>query len=136
MSLVKKLKAMLNNPGCVRETSKFICPSEMDKVLKVIESMGKDESSVKVKGILTQLIYWIEKLEKDMDIIKGDTLRTILADITSIKTQLIIMGKEAHDLRAHRCEDYKYLPETQFVAQTKEIIKKINKTKEKKDDNK
>lgn len=137
MSLGSKLKDFFTAGGCVSEV-KYITLDTIQEALDLIKSIKKDsitDGAPKVLMLVEQLVHWVSVLQKDMEIIKSDKLRSVLHDIAEIKIQLATMIKDI-DLVRQMKENDRYEVESDCIAKIKDTVKKIKKQKEIKDGNK
>ena len=84
--------------------------------------------------IVEQLVYWVEVMQKDMDLVKYDKLRTIIQDIAAIKIQLMNMTSDIESLKTAQQEEASVMQD-ECISKIKDTVKKIKKQKENKDDN-
>lgn len=136
MSLGNKLKDFFTSGGCVLETKHITLDTVQDalNLIKDIKSKNIAECAPKVLMIVEQLVHWVEVIQKDMDLVKYDKLRTIIQDIAEIKIQISTMVRDIESIKPMNQSEVS-TPENDCIAKIKETVKKIKKQKENTDDN-
>lgn len=136
MSLGNKLKDFFTSGGCVLETKHITLDTIQDalNLIKDIKSKNISDGAPKVLMIVEQLVYWVEVMQKDMDLVKYDKLRTIIQDIAAIKIQLMNMTSDIEALKSAQQEETSVMQD-ECISKIKDTVKKIKKQKENKDDN-
>jgi len=136
MSLGNKLKDFFTSGGCVLETKHITLDTVQDALNLIKDIKGKNiaEGAPKVLMIVEQLVHWVEVIQKDMDLVKYDKLRTIIQDIAEIKIQISTMVRDIESIKPINQSEVS-TPENDCIAKIKETVKKIKKQKENTDDN-
>lgn len=137
MSLGNKLKDFFTSGGCVAESKIITLDTIQDAInlIKDIKHNNISEGAPKVLMLIEQLVHWVNVLQKDMEIIKSDKLRSILHDIAEIKIQLVTMVKDIDLVKSMKNND-RYKVESDCISKIKDTVKKIKKQKENNDGNK
>lgn len=105
MSLVSKMKDFFSTEDKKMKDIETI-QEAMEMINKLKSGQYRDAcASSAVNKILDQLINWVDVLKTDMDIVKGDKLRSILADLTGIKNQLGTMAGDISELQISSVKD-------------------------------
>ncbi len=138
MSLGSKLKDFFTTGGCVTQ-SKAVTLDTIQDALDLIKEIRPSlihEGAPKVLTVVEQLVHWIDVVQKDMELIKADKLRTMLHDIAAIKIQLTNMVTDIDSIRKDQSKEVSSIDKDDYIEKIKDTVKKIKKLKEKKDDNK
>ncbi len=137
MSLGSKLKDFFTSGGCVTETKYITLDTIQDAIdlIKEIKPSSVSEGAPKVLMIVEQLVHWVDAMQKDMQLIKYDKLRTVLHDIAEIKIQLATMVKDIDNVKSDK-QSERIATQSECIDKIKDTVKKIKKQKETKDDNK
>lgn len=137
MSLGSKLKDFFTSGGCVTETKYITLDTIQDAIdlIKEIKPSSVSEGAPKVLMIVEQLVHWVDAMQKDMQLIKYDKLRTVLHDIAEIKIQLATMVKDIDNVKSDK-QNERIATQSECIDKIKDTVKKIKKQKETKDDNK
>lgn len=137
MSLGSKLKDFFTSGGCVTETKYITIDTIQDAInlIKDIKHNNIAEGAPKVLMLVEQLVHWVDVMQKDMELVKYDKLRTIIQDIAAIKIQLTTMTSDIDKVRVFQQEE-KAVVQDECIAKIKDTVKKIKKQRENKDDNK
>lgn len=138
MSLGNKLKDFFTSGGCTIEAKNITLDTVQD-ALDLIKKIRTNrdligEGAPKVLAIVEQLVHWVEVIQKDMDLVKYDKLRTIIQDIAEIKIQISTMVRDIESARSMNQGEVSSA-ENDCIAKIKETVKKIKKQKENTDDN-
>lgn len=138
MSLGNKLKDFFTSGGCTIEAKNITLDTVQD-ALDLIKKIRTNrdligEGAPKVLAIVEQLVHWVEVIQKDMDLVKYDKLRTIIQDIAEIKIQISTMVRDIESVRSMNQGEVSSA-ENDCIAKIKETVKKIKKQKENTDDN-
>ncbi len=142
MSIIGKIKNIFGS-GCITEKEDMIKKdiNNIQDALNLLNSIPGDQVQnglSKFLKAITQIVHWIDILQQDMNIVKGDKLRSMLADITAIRQQITIINQNIDDSKKLECREHTCNDTKDIVVKATKVSKSIkdSKQKEKDHDNK
>lgn len=92
MSMIQKIKDLINGSESKCGGSRFICPDNVKEMITAMDEIATNDNEAAITKetalVLRQICSWMEVMMHDNDIIKGEKLRSLGADLYALRTDL------------------------------------------------